>query len=103
MRDPHRLLAVRQRKDISLHRFFCFVVKLVRIVIGVRARIGVRIGVGVRVVSMVLVLGVLGAAVASRWMASLLHGISPWDATSWAVSIPVVALAGLLAAVLGKA
>jgi ABC-type antimicrobial peptide transport system permease subunit len=52
---------------------------------------------GMRLVGIGIVLGSLGGAAVTRFLTFALYGVSPLDATTWALSLLVMALAGLAA------
>jgi len=71
----------------------------VRIVLGAQAGDIVRLvlGGGVRLIASGAVLGLVAAALSARLLSSLLFGVSPLDATVYAVAVLVLAGIGLVA------
>jgi ABC-type antimicrobial peptide transport system permease subunit len=52
---------------------------------------------GLRLVGIGLVFGSLGGVLLTRYITFALYGVSPLDATTWAASLVIMLLAGLLA------
>ena len=57
-------------------------------------------GQGLRLVLVGLAIGLAGAALLTRLMRFMLYDVSPLDATTWVATTALLAVAGLLAAVL---
>jgi ABC-type antimicrobial peptide transport system permease subunit len=71
----------------------------IRMAVGARPAdaVSLVLGQGVRMLAAGLVLGIAGAMAVGRSLGSLLHDVDPFDASTFAVALPVVAIAGLLA------
>src|SRR6185312_16282042 len=52
---------------------------------------------GMRLVCVGLVLGVLGGVIATRFMTSMLYGVSPLDATTWVAAVGIMVVTGTVA------
>jgi ABC-type antimicrobial peptide transport system permease subunit len=52
---------------------------------------------GLRLVAIGLVLGLVGGDVATRFMTSMLYGVSPLDTTTWIAAVAVMLLTGTIA------
>jgi len=73
--------------------------------LGIRAALGssapallkLMTGEGLRLVAIGLVFGSLGGVLLTRYITFALYGVSPLDATTWAASLVIMLLAGLLA------
>jgi ABC-type antimicrobial peptide transport system permease subunit len=79
--------------------------------IGIRAALGsaplrtvhVVASRGVRLVGLGLGLGIVGSVALTRYMQSILYGVSPLDATTWGVATLALAIAGLVATIVPSA
>ncbi|HSY82433.1 MAG TPA: ADOP family duplicated permease [Gemmatimonadaceae bacterium] len=79
--------------------------------IGIRAALGsaplrtvhVVASRGVRLVGLGLGLGIVGSMALTRYMQSILYGVSPLDATTWGAATLALAIAGLLATIVPSA
>jgi putative ABC transport system permease protein len=56
------------------------------------------VGRGMRLTGLGMVLGLAGAFVATRWLQTLLFGVSPYDPATFAVILALLALVAFLAA-----